>query len=114
MHTLKVASGILFFVFSIVLFLGTNNMVILLAKLSVNASSELVAGKLKVSLNSIMEEEKSEKNEDTPDGQVLDIICDQITHVSFFNFNKTSEYVASDDLIASIHDIPIFIPPPNF
>ena len=113
MHTLKVTAIITFFLFSTVLFAGTNNIIIILAKLSTVLKSELVSSKLKTSLNSIMEEEKSEKDDDTPHAPLLDIICSHVEHISFFSKKTKSEYIAHNEVIASIHHVPIFIPPPN-
>jgi hypothetical protein len=110
---LKVSAAILFFLFSTVLIAGTNNIVLLLAELSAGLKTEIVSNKLKTSLNSIMEEEKSEKNEDVPDGKIIDIICDHISPVHFIEPKIQSEYIASNERISSIHNLPIFIPPPN-
>jgi hypothetical protein len=99
--------------FSLVLFAGTNNIIIILAKVSSVIKSELVSSKLKTSLNSIMEEEKSEKSEDIPDGKIIDILCDDVQNIHFSSAQLKSEYITGDDFIASIHHLPIFIPPPN-
>lgn len=113
MHTLRVSAAILFFLFSTILIAGTNNIVLLLAEVSAVLKTEIVSNKLKTSLNSIMEEEKSEKNEDVPDGKVMDIICDQPTPVHFFETQSQCEFIACNERVLSIHHLPIFIPPPN-
>jgi hypothetical protein len=113
LQLLKTSAVILFFIFSFILFAGTNNIVILLAKFIPTSDCKLVTNKLKTSLNSLMEEEKSEHDEDDSNSKVIDLYCEQTQqHIIPFTM-ASAEYIASNNLIMSIYKLPIFNPPPN-
>ena len=85
----------------------------MMAKFIQTTDCKLVTNKLKTSLNSLMEEEKSEHDEDDSNSKILDLYFEHSNELHIATAMASNEYIASNELIMSIYKLPIFNPPPN-